>query len=62
MNELRPEKSAQARRLLAIGAAAATLGLALVGSVAKTYGGIVLLVGWAILTFALHAFGRAGAE
>jgi hypothetical protein len=60
-----------ARRLLAVGAALSVLGIAIAGTapVAGTegssrtqtqqiVGGVVVLLGWAILAWAIHRFGR----
>jgi hypothetical protein len=50
----------RARRLLAVGSVVTTLGIAIAGTVERTAGGIVVVVGWAFIIYGIHAFGRAG--
>lgn len=49
-----------ARRLLVGSSALITLGLFVAGTVARTGGGVVLLVGLLSGVYGLHAFGRLG--
>ncbi len=49
-----------ARRLLVGSGALITLGLFVAGTVARTGGGVVLLVGLLLGVYGLHAFGRLG--
>lgn len=61
------------RRLLAAGAVATALGIAIAGTAPvvgtegadRTHGqqmagGVVVVLGWALLAFGIHRFGRAG--
>ncbi|MDB4996845.1 MAG: hypothetical protein JWM74_4277 [Myxococcaceae bacterium] len=50
----------RARRLLVVGSVVTTLGIAIAGTVERTAGGIVVVVGWALVIYGIHAFGRAG--
>lgn len=51
-----------AKRRLVISCAAIAGGLAIAGSVERTTGGVLVLVGWLSAVAALHRLGRAGAE
>lgn len=51
---------ARGRKLLTAGAIVQTLGLAIVGTSPSTIGSWVVLGGWILLIYGLHAFGRAG--
>jgi hypothetical protein len=47
------------RVALAAAAATSAVGVAIAGTVSRTFGGVVLVAGWLAFVFALHAFGRA---
>jgi hypothetical protein len=50
----------RARRLLAIGSVLTAVGIAISGSYERTAGGIIVVVGWALVVYGIHSFGRAG--
>jgi hypothetical protein len=41
------------------GIAVSALGVIVAGTVARTAGGVVLVVGWLLAIYGLHAFGRS---
>jgi hypothetical protein len=49
----------RARRLLAAGSVVTAAGIAIAGTVERTAGGVTVVVGWALLVYGIHAFGRA---
>lgn len=49
-----------ARRVLALGAVVAVVGVALGGTVSRDAGGVLALVGWGLLVLGVHSFGRLG--
>jgi hypothetical protein len=51
---------ARTRSALALAAASSVLGIALAGTVSRTLGGVLLVLGWLAFVYALHSFGRAG--
>jgi hypothetical protein len=64
VSEVKTDESEQAwettkRRYLGA-AALVTLGLGIAGSLDRTTGGVILLVGWIAGIFGLHRMGRAG--
>jgi hypothetical protein len=50
----------RARALLAAGSVVTTVGIAIAGTVERTGGGIIVVVGWAFIIYGIHSFGRAG--
>ncbi len=63
------------RRLLAVGGILTILGIAIAGTapilgtgpaeqtyVQQTFGGVILLVGWAVLGWGIHRFGRSSED
>jgi hypothetical protein len=52
----------RARAAIAVGALLVGAGLAALGAWGGVAGGILLLLGWVEMVFAVHAFGRAGAR
>ena len=50
----------RARRLLAWGAVLTAVGIAIAGSIERSAGGVIVVVGWALVVYGIHAFGRAG--
>lgn len=56
-----PDRAWESTKRRYVGAAAlVTLGLAVAGSLDRTTGGVILLVGWVGGIFGLHRMGRAG--
>ena len=53
---------ARARTLLTAAIATTAAGVAIAGTASRTFGGIILVVGWVALVYSLHAFGRAGSS
>lgn len=53
---------ARARSSLVVAGGASVLGVALAGTVNRTIGGVLLVLGWLAFVYALHSFGRAGSE
>ncbi len=53
---------AKAKRHLVVSCAMIAGGLAVAGSVDRTAGGVLLLVGWVFAVLSLHRLGRAGSE
>jgi membrane protein implicated in regulation of membrane protease activity len=49
----------RARQLLIGGAALSASGLAIAGTASPTFGGTLLVVGWTLLAYAIHRFGRS---
>lgn len=49
-----------ARRALAIGLALTFFGVAIVATGSKKLGGPIVVIGWAVLLYGIHAFGRLG--
>ncbi len=49
-----------ARQAIVVGAALVAAGLAALGAWGGAVAGVLLLVGWIELVYAIHAFGRAG--
>lgn len=67
MAEARSEPSARddaaeprARRAIIGGLLLTALGIAIVSTGSKVFGGPVVVVGWATLLFGIHSFGRLG--
>jgi hypothetical protein len=56
------ERLRRARWLLLGGAVAVVAGIAIAGTVSRTWGGVVLVTGWLVLTGGIHAFGRSGED
>jgi hypothetical protein len=54
------QKRAQAGVTLVGAAVTSAIGVAIAGTASRTVGGVVMLLGWLALVYALHAFGRAG--
>ena len=52
----------RAKRQLVLACATIGVGLAIAGSMDRTTGGVVLLVGWALGTASLHRLGRTGSD
>ena len=52
----------KAKRHLLVACAMIAGGLAVAGSVDRTAGGVLLLVGWIAAVLSLHRLGRAGSE
>jgi hypothetical protein len=50
----------RARSALVVAAVTSVLGIAVAGTVSKTAGGVLLVIGWLAFVYALHSFGRAG--
>ena len=50
---------ALARKLLTAGAVGIALGVALVGTISRDVGGLVLIASWVLMVAAIHTFGRA---
>jgi hypothetical protein len=50
----------RARQAIVVGAALVAGGIAALGAWGGVAAGVVLLVGWLELVYAIHAFGRAG--
>lgn len=50
----------RARQAIVVGAVLVAAGLAALGARGGALAGVVLLVGWIELVYAIHAFGRAG--
>jgi len=48
-----------ARRMLVRGAAVVAGGLAIAGTANQTFGGVIVVVGWLILVWGIHKYGRA---
>ena len=48
----------RARRLMAFGAVAIVIGVALVGTLSRDVGGVVLILAWLVMIGAIHMFGR----
>ncbi len=48
------------RTLLLVAAALSATGIALAGTVSQSGGGAIVVAGWALGLYALHAFGRQG--
>jgi hypothetical protein len=53
---------ARARSTLVLAGALSALGIAVAGTVSRTFGGVLLVGGWLLFVYALHSFGRAGSE
>ncbi len=53
---------ARARTALLVAGGASVLGIGLAGTLSRTAGGVLLVVGWLAFVYALHAFGRAGSD
>jgi hypothetical protein len=49
----------RARRLMTLGAFAIALGVALVGTISRDVGGVVLILAWLVMIAGIHMFGRA---
>lgn len=62
MDAIRSEPERRARSLLGGAAACMVVGLLVAGTVSRTVGGVVTLVGWLASLWALHTLGRAGAR
>ena len=58
MTAPRPERSA--RSALVVAGGASVVGVAVAGTVSRTAGGVLLVLGWLAFVYALHSFGRAG--
>ena len=52
----------RARTLLTRAAAATAIGVAIAGTMSRTSGGVIIVLGWLALVYSLHAFGRAGSS
>jgi hypothetical protein len=52
----------KAKKHLVVACAAIALGLAVAGSLDRTTGGVILLIGWLTAVASLHRLGRAGSE
>jgi hypothetical protein len=52
----------RARRRLTAAMLVTAAGLAVSGTFSRTWGGVLVVVGWLLLVAALHAFGRAGSR
>lgn len=52
----------RAKKHLVLACAAIALGLAVAGSLDRTTGGVILLIGWLTAVASLHRLGRAGSE
>jgi hypothetical protein len=48
-----------ARRMLVRGAAVVAGGLAIAGTANQTFGGVVVVLGWLLLVWGIHKYGRA---
>jgi hypothetical protein len=55
-------REARGRRMIALGAVVAAVGVGLSGSTAPTLGGVFLISGWLALVGGIHSFGRAGSD
>ncbi len=53
------DDSRRARQFLVAGAALCATGLGVAGTVSPTFGGTLLVAGWALLAYAIHRFGRS---
>jgi hypothetical protein len=49
----------RARKLMTGGAIAIVTGVALVGTVSRDVGGVVLIAAWIVMVAAIHMFGRS---
>jgi len=56
----RDPEERRVRTAMAVGMAATFLGLAMGSTFDASLGGVVSLVGWAILAYAVHRLGRLG--
>ncbi len=56
------ERLRRARLYLAAGALSAIVGLALAGTVSRTWGEFLVITGWLVLVAGIHAFGRSGTD
>jgi hypothetical protein len=52
----------RARAILTSAIVIALSGIALAGTMSRTFGGVLVVAGWLALVYSLHAFGRAGSE
>ena len=52
----------RARTLLTAAIATSAVGVAVAGTASRTFGGVILVAGWLVLVYAIHAFGRAGSS
>jgi energy-converting hydrogenase Eha subunit C len=52
----------RARSSIVVAAATSILGVAVAGTVSRTAGGVLLVLGWLAFVYAIHSFGRAGSE
>jgi hypothetical protein len=52
----------RARSALVRAAVTSVLGIAVAGTMSKTAGGVLLVIGWLAFVYALHSFGRAGSD
>jgi hypothetical protein len=57
-----PSAFERAKRQLILACVTIAGGLAVAGSLDRTTGGVVLLVGWALAIASLHRLGRAGSD
>ena len=48
-----------ARAMLVGAAAASAIGVAIAGTLSRDVGGVVVVLAWAAMIYALHAYGRA---
>ena len=55
----RAARLATARKLMTVGAVAIATGVALVGTISRDVGGVVLIFAWLLMIGAIHTFGRA---
>ncbi len=53
---------AKARRAYAVAIMATALGVALAGTIDRSFGGAVVLAGWTACVWSLHRLGRAGED
>lgn len=57
-----PDGFEKAKKLLVLACAAIAGGLAIAGSIDRSTGGVVLLVGWLLGVASLHRLGRTGSD
>ena len=58
----RPTPFDRAKRLLLVACAAIGAGLAVAGTIDRTTGGVLVLVGWLSAIVSLHRLGRTGSD